>query len=463
MGSPVDGPPRCTFTTTIGNSAITPRPKASALSAKPGPEVEVTASLPANEAPMVVHIPAISSSAWKLFTPRSFLSARACKISVAGVEGLGFAIPINDAKPVIDQLIMFGYVKGRPLIGISGKEVTEAIAQQYELPVGIYVLEVTPGSGADKAGIRKDDVLVSLADKDAKTMQDLNEIKKDFVLLEELRTKISQDTIASWRFLNFDRSPDSLFGDQVKTRNCIAIRTSGIPNKKVFTSGLHRWTSEARTELFTNIDETEITRDLIISGIPKVSSVLETSVFTQLLNKPDKLSMMLSTQKTEYFIAVNSTAYNWICVYDHIPPSVDGNGNSYTPTSMKRLYLSSDEDRYFVISVLSNRIAYWFWTVIGDGFHFNSQFLQQYGIHKKLLSSEIFNQLAVLGRDYCKQVQQFPTYSINCQIRIVNYDFMQALELVDKIELLITEGFSISKEFHAHIKNWYDDHINCGR
>ncbi|AUS97386.1 peptidase S1 [Clostridium thermosuccinogenes] len=102
------------------------------------------------------------------------------KISVAGVEGLGFAIPINDAKPIIDQLILFGYVKGRPLIGISGMEITETIANQYGLPVGIYVMDVTAGSGADKAGIRKGDILVSLADKEAKTMKDLDEIKKGY-------------------------------------------------------------------------------------------------------------------------------------------------------------------------------------------------------------------------------------------------------------------------------------------
>lgn len=102
------------------------------------------------------------------------------KISVAGVEGLGFAIPINDAKPIIDQLILFGYVKGRPLIGISGREITETIAKQYGMPVGIYVMDVTAGSGADKAGIRKGDILVSLADKEAKTMKDLDEIKKGY-------------------------------------------------------------------------------------------------------------------------------------------------------------------------------------------------------------------------------------------------------------------------------------------
>ena len=50
------------------------------------------------------------------------------KISLSGVEGLGFAIPVNEAKTIVDQLIMFGYVKGRPYIGISGREITETIS-----------------------------------------------------------------------------------------------------------------------------------------------------------------------------------------------------------------------------------------------------------------------------------------------------------------------------------------------
>lgn len=73
--------------------------------------------------------------------------------------------------------MMFGYVKGRPLIGISGRDITEAIAKQYGLPLGVYIMDITAGSGADNAGIRKGDVLVSIADKEIKTMKDLDEVK----------------------------------------------------------------------------------------------------------------------------------------------------------------------------------------------------------------------------------------------------------------------------------------------
>lgn len=100
------------------------------------------------------------------------------KIAVSGVEGLGFAIPINTVKPIASQLIMYGYVKGRPLIGISGQEISEAIAQYYRLEVGIYVTDLTAGGGAAKAGIRRGDIIVNMAGKPVRTMSDIDSIKR---------------------------------------------------------------------------------------------------------------------------------------------------------------------------------------------------------------------------------------------------------------------------------------------
>ena len=115
------------------------------------------------------------------------------KISQQGIEGLGFAIPMNDAKPIVDQLIMFGYVKGRPLIGISSKEITEVIAKQYNLPVGVYVISVEPGSGADKAGIKKSDIIVGMDNKDVKTAQDLDSVKKEHKSGDTVNVSIVRD------------------------------------------------------------------------------------------------------------------------------------------------------------------------------------------------------------------------------------------------------------------------------
>lgn len=106
------------------------------------------------------------------------IGINSAKISVDGVEGLGFAIPMNTAKPIVDQLKTYGYVKGKPLMGISAQEVTEEISRMYDLPVGIYISEVIQGGAAEAAGIKKGDVLISIDGKKVSSMSDLDAVKK---------------------------------------------------------------------------------------------------------------------------------------------------------------------------------------------------------------------------------------------------------------------------------------------
>ena len=85
------------------------------------------------------------------------------KISSDGVEGLGFAIPIDDVKDIIEDLISDGYVHGRPSIGVSIVEITPQIAYYYSLPVnyGLFVNDVIEGGSADIAGIEIGDIIIS--------------------------------------------------------------------------------------------------------------------------------------------------------------------------------------------------------------------------------------------------------------------------------------------------------------
>ena len=87
VGSPVEGPPRCTSMTTSGSSVITARPMVSDFSAMPGPEVVVTPSEPAKEAPSAAPMPAISSSAWKVVMPNRLCLLSSWRMSEAGVIG----------------------------------------------------------------------------------------------------------------------------------------------------------------------------------------------------------------------------------------------------------------------------------------------------------------------------------------------------------------------------------------
>ena len=100
------------------------------------------------------------------------------KYASTGVEGLGFAIPINDAAKIADDLITKGYVTGKAQMGITfdpdyNSTYGQYYASYWRMPSGTYVKEVTPGSSAEKAGIQAKDIITRLGDTEIKNYSDL--------------------------------------------------------------------------------------------------------------------------------------------------------------------------------------------------------------------------------------------------------------------------------------------------
>ncbi len=93
-----------------------------------------------------------------------------------GVEGLGFAIPINDALPIIEKLIKDGKIV-RPYIGISGFTLSEEMAEKYDLMPGVYVQQVLDKTPAASAGIKQGDVITKIDGIEITTFEKLNEYK----------------------------------------------------------------------------------------------------------------------------------------------------------------------------------------------------------------------------------------------------------------------------------------------
>ncbi len=99
----------------------------------------------------------------------------------ATVEGLGFAIPITAAKPIIDELIEQGYVSGRPALGIQGQTLDIRAQFFYHLPSGVIVTGVLEESDAAKQGLSTDDLIVGLNDISISSLEDLVAAKNDMV------------------------------------------------------------------------------------------------------------------------------------------------------------------------------------------------------------------------------------------------------------------------------------------
>lgn len=98
------------------------------------------------------------------------------KVTSTGVEGMGFAIPISEAKPVLSDLLEYGYVKGRPVIGISTRDVTGYLAQSYNWPQGAQVMDVTSES-ARSAGLQQGDIITKVDGQTITSGQELVSIK----------------------------------------------------------------------------------------------------------------------------------------------------------------------------------------------------------------------------------------------------------------------------------------------
>ena len=98
------------------------------------------------------------------------------KSSALGVEGLGFAIPINTVKPIVEQLITNGKVQGRIAMGVTIVNISDAAAAtQYGVQeLGVYLMKVADGSDAQKAGLQEGDLFVSI---DGEKVTDASQIK----------------------------------------------------------------------------------------------------------------------------------------------------------------------------------------------------------------------------------------------------------------------------------------------
>ena len=96
------------------------------------------------------------------------------------VEGLGFAIPTNTVKAIVDDLIAYGHVPGYPTLGILGSSMDAQRALANGLVEGVYVQSVTAGSDAEKQGMRAGDVITECNGQTVTSVEDINAIKEGF-------------------------------------------------------------------------------------------------------------------------------------------------------------------------------------------------------------------------------------------------------------------------------------------
>ena len=107
------------------------------------------------------------------------------KLAGNGIEGMGFAIPINSTINIVNQLIEFQTVK-RGYIGITGTDVDAVTSRRYNLPQGVFVSSVEKDSPAEKAGLESGDVIIKVNDKTIRSISELTKVKYEYAIGETI-------------------------------------------------------------------------------------------------------------------------------------------------------------------------------------------------------------------------------------------------------------------------------------
>ncbi len=107
---------------------------------------------------------------------------------IPGAQGIGFAIPTNTAKAVLEDIVKYGRVT-RPWLGVIGLDVSQEVARRFNLAAdsGVIVMQIIPESPAERAQLRSGDVIIAIGDKEVTSMEDLQ---------KEIRTRRAGDSVS---------------------------------------------------------------------------------------------------------------------------------------------------------------------------------------------------------------------------------------------------------------------------
>lgn len=124
-----------------------------------------------------------------LNTDGEVIGINTVKYATNEVEGMGYAIPITRATPIINELMSREILKDKEqgFLGIAGNDVTEEISKQLHFPIGVFINEVTKGSGAEKAGLKAGDIITAVNDIEVTSITQL----RDYVTSIRVGTEVT--------------------------------------------------------------------------------------------------------------------------------------------------------------------------------------------------------------------------------------------------------------------------------
>lgn len=136
--------------------------------------------------------------------------------SGATIEGIGFAIPMDDVAKLIDDLIDYGYVTGAYL-GVTVQNTDEDAAAQFGIPTGAYIVTVEDGYCAKEAGIQPKDIIIGLGDYEVSNVTDLTRALRNFSAGDTTTVKLIRSGKEMTLDITLDERPNTTEETTVET------------------------------------------------------------------------------------------------------------------------------------------------------------------------------------------------------------------------------------------------------
>lgn len=282
------------------------------------------------------------------------------------------------------------------------------------------------------------------------------------------RNFVIQDK-GNWWFANFDRTPDSLFGDDVKTRNSIIFFMRESNKKKsICTSDLVRWSSRNRAEIFKQVKFSKNILPLKSNKIPKISQKFGQKLLYFFQNQTHRIKDLISpldknTINTKLLLRNAKTAYNWLPFEILLTSSFDP--DLLMRSKSKYIYWTTKtEDKIpLALALTQSRFAYWLWRVWGDGFHLNKEFILSLPFSTTSFSRTTLIELSELGKNLWIDMQNHKVITKNAGIISYTYCPYVSEKILDRIDGLIIREYGLPKQTLNYLKEILKQTIVAGR
>jgi hypothetical protein len=274
-----------------------------------------------------------------------------------------------------------------------------------------------------------------------------------------------------WQFAFFDREPHALFGEEVKTRNAILFRCENVNTPKrgaaanIETGPLRKWTSRTRANLFQTVEFTAVDSIEIANGIPKLGGISQAEAFMALKRRVDQFPSLtlrigtcapaeaLSAEKSPKCF-VGGTAYNFLNVYRPARLLPDERDIPLSENPVHRLEFKSEADARAGFAILSSRLTFWLWHVLGDGFHVGSWLLKTLPFGRDSFAKDELASLSNLGEALWGKLQDHRFTSVNGGRQTVAFRPLACNDERDAIDTILVKAAGLKEVFVTELRSF---------